>query len=65
MKFEFVEHRGQHRIDLDDLDNTTKIELVQALAQNTSEWGKWRFTNAAIWINKDADDLVAVVKMLQ
>jgi len=64
MKIDLIDHRGQWRIDLDEFTGNEKIELIQALAQNTVQWGKWRFTNKAIWINKDAEDLVAVVKLL-
>ncbi len=64
MKIEMIEHRSQHRIDLDGFSDARKIELIQDLAANTATWGQWRFTNKAIWINADAPDLVAVVKLL-
>ena len=64
MKVSLVEHRGQWRIDLDEFEDSEKIELIQRLAENTAQWGKWRFTNHAIWINQNAEDLVAIVKML-
>lgn len=64
MKIELVDHRGQYRIDLDDISDNEKIELIKVLCENTVRWGKWRFTNKAIWINQDAKDLVMAVKLL-
>ena len=55
--------REQYRFDVDRKSMTDGYDKVRWMLEQDLEWGKWRFTAYAIWINADEIDIIVLFKL--
>jgi len=56
--------RDQYRFDIDRNSETDGYEKVRWMLDQDLEWGTWRFTARAIWINADEADTIVLFKLV-